>query len=162
MNHLQPNVCSNSWSAVSLQDVLSNLACSEPERAELLALLLKLHNSAAAQLGAAPRHFMAAADLYRATISSKREQLLQQQQFLKVCAAQPVFAVMHAVLRPSFQQLLVVKGWLMLAQHAHVHHRIWSLRIKSTERRSMKQLQPINFLHSASIGTVLLGPGDLR
>jgi hypothetical protein len=64
--------------------VLTSLECSEADSNELLALLLKLHNSAAAQLGAAPRHFMAAADLYSATISSKREQLLQQQQFLKV------------------------------------------------------------------------------
>jgi hypothetical protein len=70
-----------------MQDVLASLDCSEQERAELLALLLKLHNSAAAQLSAAPQHFMAAADLYRATISSKREQLLQQQQFLKVCTS---------------------------------------------------------------------------
>jgi hypothetical protein len=68
----------------ALQEVLASLDCSEQDRAELLSLLLKLHNSAAAQLAAAPRHFMAAADLYRATISSKREQLLQQQQFLKV------------------------------------------------------------------------------
>jgi hypothetical protein len=67
------------------QEVLALLDCSEQDRTELLSLLLKLHNSAAAQLAAAPRHFMAAADLYRATISSKREQLLQQQQFLKVC-----------------------------------------------------------------------------
>jgi hypothetical protein len=66
------------------QEVLASLDCSESDRTELLSLLLKLHNSAAAQLGAAPRHFMAAADLYKCTISSKREQLLQQQQFLKV------------------------------------------------------------------------------
>ncbi|KAF6261448.1 ATP-binding dynein motor region D5-domain-containing protein [Scenedesmus sp. NREL 46B-D3] len=85
------------WSDASLQaiaqgrlqaralgvDVLANLDCSESDSAALIALLLKLHSSAASQLGAAPRHFMAAADLYRATISSKREQLLQQQQFLK-------------------------------------------------------------------------------
>eukprot|EP00878_Enallax_costatus_P027572 GHUV01029703.1.p1 GENE.GHUV01029703.1~~GHUV01029703.1.p1 ORF type:complete len:596 (+),score=176.00 GHUV01029703.1:386-2173(+) len=66
-----------------LQGVFTDMNCSDADKSELLASLLKLHGSAAIQLGAAPRKFMAAADVYAAVIQKKRGQLLQQQQFLK-------------------------------------------------------------------------------
>lgn len=68
-----------------VQGVLETLGCSEANQAALVAHMLAFHQSAAAQLGAAPRQFLACAELYAATVSYKREQLLQQQHFLKVC-----------------------------------------------------------------------------
>lgn len=68
----------------NMQGVFSDMDCSEEDQSELLTTLIKLHASAAAQLGAAPRKFMAAADVYAGVITKKRSQLLQQQQFLKV------------------------------------------------------------------------------
>lgn len=79
------------------------MECSGSDRSELLAALLKLHTSAAAQLGAAPRHFMAAADMYSRIMGNKREQLLQQQQFLKV-------GVLEVKRKPDMQTAILGKA----------------------------------------------------
>lgn len=70
--------------ATAEQEVLQSADCSEASCQELLAALLKLHSSAAAGLSAAPRHFMTLLQQYSTVLESKRSQLLQQQQFLKV------------------------------------------------------------------------------
>lgn len=67
------------------QDVLGSLGCSEEDQSKLVAHLLSVHQSAEAQLAAAPRQFLSCTELYSTTVVSKREQLLQQQKFLKVC-----------------------------------------------------------------------------
>lgn len=67
-----------------MQGAFEALSCEDSDRSALLSALLKLHASAATQLDAAPRKFMAAADVYVTLIDKKRAQLLQQQQFLKV------------------------------------------------------------------------------
>jgi hypothetical protein len=70
--------------AAAEQEVLQSADCSEASCQELLAVLLQLHSAAAATLKAAPRHFMTLLQQYSAVLESKRSQLLQQQQFLKV------------------------------------------------------------------------------
>lgn len=67
-----------------LQDVLGLLGCSEDEQSKLVGHLLSMHQTAEAQLAAAPRQFLSCVELYGSTVVSKREQLLQQQKFLKV------------------------------------------------------------------------------
>jgi hypothetical protein len=68
----------------AVQEVLESLGCSDEDRSQLVSHLLAIHQSAEAQLDAAPRQFLSCAELYASTVVSKREQLLQQQHFLKV------------------------------------------------------------------------------
>jgi hypothetical protein len=67
-----------------LQDVLVSLRCPDDQQLQLVDHLLSIHKIAEVQLSAAPRHFLSCAELYGRTVLSKREQLLQQQKFLKV------------------------------------------------------------------------------
>jgi hypothetical protein len=71
----------------AVQEVLQSLVCSEEDKARLVSHLLAIHQSAETQLDAAPRQFLSCADVYASTVVSKREQLLQQQHFLKVGAS---------------------------------------------------------------------------
>lgn len=68
-----------------VQDVLASLSCPDDQQSQLVGHLLSIHKTAEAQLSAAPRQFLSCAELYGRTGLSKREQLLQQQKFLKVC-----------------------------------------------------------------------------
>lgn len=68
----------------AVQAVLGSLGCSAADQSQLVAHLLAVHQSAEEQLAAAPRQFLACVDLYAGTVTHKREQLLQQQHFLKV------------------------------------------------------------------------------
>jgi hypothetical protein len=69
---------------IVLQDVLVSLGCPDDRQSQLVDHLLSIHETAEVQLSAAPRQFLCCAELYGRTVLSKREQLLQQQKFLKV------------------------------------------------------------------------------
>lgn len=73
-----------------MQAVLGSLGCSAADQSQLVAHLLAVHQSAAEQLGTAPRQFLACVDLYAGTVTHKREQLLQQQQFIKVSKGEEI------------------------------------------------------------------------
>lgn len=80
---LKPALTSSKWSVQSPVSITQDVVSALPS-ATLYAQMLHLHGTASS-LGAAPRHFLAFADLYGRILVNKKNQLNEQQQFLKVC-----------------------------------------------------------------------------